>query len=153
MAFFFHIKTEEFYFHWNTPLSVSNFNFVLSWNHFKTLHPPRTMDATPNFSLILFFHSASTPQKCVDQDSWKYSRTRDNWAIASNPSITSRLQDFKTSRHNYFDGPHFNVLLNIKSVMLLDYRKGPPNIKHPLILSSQRSKISSILPLTHTRSP
>ena len=51
------------------------------------------MDATPNFSFILFFHSASTPQKCVDQDSWKYSRTRDNWAIASNPSITSRLQE------------------------------------------------------------
>ena len=52
------------------------------------------MDATPNFSLILFFHSASTPQKCVDQDSWKYSRTRDNWAIASNPRITSRLHGF-----------------------------------------------------------
>ena len=51
------------------------------------------MDATPNFSLILFFHSASTSQKCVNQDSWKYSRIRDNWAIASNPSITSRLQD------------------------------------------------------------
>ena len=91
-----HVKTEEFYFHWNTPLCMSNFNSFLSRNHFKTLHSLKTMDATPNFSLILFFHSASTSQKYVDQDSWKCSRIRDNWSITSNPGITSR-QDFKTS--------------------------------------------------------
>ena len=30
-------------------------------------------------------------------DSWKYSRTWDNWVIALNPCITSRLQDFNYS--------------------------------------------------------
>ena len=71
---------------------MSNFDFIPSLIHSKTLHSPRTMDATPNFSLILFFHSASISQMCVDRDSWKYSRIRDNRAIASNPCITSRLQ-------------------------------------------------------------
>ena len=112
---------------------MSNFNFVLSWNHFKTLHPPRTMDATLNFSLILFFHSASTSQKCVDRDFWKYLRTRDNWAIASNPSMTSRLQDFKTTSV-------FSFLSSFQSSLLFTY--------NPVLLSLTPQPSSLLLSLS-----
>ena len=57
-------------------------------------------------SPLFFFHSASTHQKCVDQDSWKYSLIRDIWATASNPCITSRLQEFNLERRlSYTSSP------------------------------------------------